>query len=258
MSPLQGHKSCQQTCSSVGYSPWVHRSCQEPAPARALHGVTASFGCIHLLQHGILHGLQSLGTSPDYHEFSNMMESGLATTSSSSLRTLGRISLGPMDFCMFRFLMCSRTGSFPTFAFLRFRVLSILFTWPISLKMMNSMRTWLLQPRLPPILTSLISSSVLVSNRSSNASPLIGIKNLSSTHSKSLLNRLQLLCRFSSRCQVDRNPPAGSGPASTILPVVEAKYTKSSQSFPLRLEKSRQDVLHLYSLSRQGTQLRQR
>jgi len=25
-------------------SPWLHRSCQEPAPAWALHGVTASFG----------------------------------------------------------------------------------------------------------------------------------------------------------------------------------------------------------------------
>jgi len=25
-------------------SPWIHRSCQEPAPAQALHRVTASFG----------------------------------------------------------------------------------------------------------------------------------------------------------------------------------------------------------------------
>ncbi|KAK4831745.1 hypothetical protein QYF61_018943 [Mycteria americana] len=39
-------------------SPWVHRSCQEPAPAQASHRVTASFGCIHLLWHGVLHGLQ--------------------------------------------------------------------------------------------------------------------------------------------------------------------------------------------------------
>ncbi|KAK4810966.1 hypothetical protein QYF61_014438 [Mycteria americana] len=36
----------------------VHRFCQEPAPAQALHRVTASFGCIHLLRHGVLHGLQ--------------------------------------------------------------------------------------------------------------------------------------------------------------------------------------------------------
>jgi len=48
--PLQGHKSCQQTCSSVGFSlslslsPRVHRSCQEPAPAQASHGVTDSYG----------------------------------------------------------------------------------------------------------------------------------------------------------------------------------------------------------------------
>ncbi|KAK4825008.1 hypothetical protein QYF61_022954 [Mycteria americana] len=37
---------------------WVHRSCQEPAPVRASHGVTASFGCMPLLWRGVLHGLQ--------------------------------------------------------------------------------------------------------------------------------------------------------------------------------------------------------
>ena len=37
---------------------WGHRSCQEPAPVQASHRVTASFGHIHLLRHGILHGLQ--------------------------------------------------------------------------------------------------------------------------------------------------------------------------------------------------------
>ena len=40
------------------FSPWVHRSCQEPAPVQAFHKVTASFGCIHLLWHGVLHRLQ--------------------------------------------------------------------------------------------------------------------------------------------------------------------------------------------------------
>ncbi|KAK4832711.1 hypothetical protein QYF61_025172 [Mycteria americana] len=39
-------------------SPWVHSSCQEPAPAQASHRVTASFGCIHLLWRGVLPGLQ--------------------------------------------------------------------------------------------------------------------------------------------------------------------------------------------------------
>ena len=54
---------------------------------------------------------QSLWTSSDCHEFSNIMESGLATTLANSLRTLRRISSGPMDLCMFRFLRWSRTWS---------------------------------------------------------------------------------------------------------------------------------------------------
>ncbi|KAK4810951.1 hypothetical protein QYF61_013359 [Mycteria americana] len=40
---LTGHRSCQKTCSSVDSSPQGCSSCQEPAPARALHGVTTSF-----------------------------------------------------------------------------------------------------------------------------------------------------------------------------------------------------------------------
>ncbi|KAK4823971.1 hypothetical protein QYF61_008357 [Mycteria americana] len=39
-------------------SPWVRKSCQEPAPTQDSHGVTASFGCIHLLQRGVFHRLQ--------------------------------------------------------------------------------------------------------------------------------------------------------------------------------------------------------
>jgi len=39
-------------------SPCSHRSCQEPAPAQGLHTARASLGCIHLLQHAVLHGLQ--------------------------------------------------------------------------------------------------------------------------------------------------------------------------------------------------------
>jgi len=34
-------------------SPRVHKSCQKPAATQASHGVTASFGHIHLLQHGV-------------------------------------------------------------------------------------------------------------------------------------------------------------------------------------------------------------
>ncbi|KAK4810725.1 hypothetical protein QYF61_007699 [Mycteria americana] len=64
----QGHRSCQQTCSSVGSSPWGHRSCQEPAPACTLHGVTTSFRCIHLLGHEVLHGLQvDICSTVDFH-----------------------------------------------------------------------------------------------------------------------------------------------------------------------------------------------
>jgi len=39
-------------------SPWGHRYCQDPAPAWASHGFTASFGCIYLLRRGVLHRLQ--------------------------------------------------------------------------------------------------------------------------------------------------------------------------------------------------------
>ena len=70
--PPWGHKSCQQTCSSVVFSPspWVHRSCQEPAPVLTPHGITASFRHISVpawslpetvsgyLLHCGLHGLQ--------------------------------------------------------------------------------------------------------------------------------------------------------------------------------------------------------
>jgi len=43
---------------------------------------------------------QLLGSLPHYRDFSNIMERGLATTSASSLRTLGRILSGALDFCM--------------------------------------------------------------------------------------------------------------------------------------------------------------
>jgi len=57
--------------------------------------------------------LQSVGSSPDHHELSNMMESGLATSSASSLRTHGCISSGPMDLCTFKFLRKSQNWSSP-------------------------------------------------------------------------------------------------------------------------------------------------
>jgi len=38
-------------------SPWLHRSCQEPASVQAPHRVTAFFGHTHLFWHGVLPGL---------------------------------------------------------------------------------------------------------------------------------------------------------------------------------------------------------
>ena len=81
------------------------------------------------------------------------------------------------------------------FAFLKFRVLTWLFTWWISLRTVNSSSLWSLQPRLPPILTSPISSLALVTNRSSIASLWVGLsvtwlKKSSSMHSRSLLDCL--------------------------------------------------------------------
>ena len=54
---------------------------------------------------------QSLGTLPGCRDLSNAMESGLATPSASSLRTVGCISSGPTDLCMFRFLTWPQTSS---------------------------------------------------------------------------------------------------------------------------------------------------
>ena len=58
MDPPWGHKSCQQTCSSVGSS--LHRS---TGPARSLLQHSLPTGPqppsgIHLLWHGVFHGLQ--------------------------------------------------------------------------------------------------------------------------------------------------------------------------------------------------------
>jgi len=58
--------------------------------------------------------LQSVGTSPDRHDLSKMMESGLASASAMSLRTRVCISSGPLDLYTFRFLRQSQTWSSPT------------------------------------------------------------------------------------------------------------------------------------------------
>jgi len=49
-------------------SPWVHGPWQEPAPLQALHGVTAFFRPIHLLQRGVLDRLQvDISSTMDLH-----------------------------------------------------------------------------------------------------------------------------------------------------------------------------------------------
>ena len=57
---------------------------------------------------------------------------------------------------------------------MKFGVLILHFDWHISLKITNSARACLLQPRLSPIWTSLMSTSALVSTRSSKNLPLVG------------------------------------------------------------------------------------
>lgn len=58
--------------------------------------------------------LPSLRPSPACRDFSNVMDSGLATTSASYFRIHEFISSGPMDLCTFRFLNWSQTWSSPT------------------------------------------------------------------------------------------------------------------------------------------------
>ena len=52
---------------------------------------------------------QSVTASPNCHNLSHTMDGGLATSSVSSLRTQGWISLGRVDSCTFRFFRCSQT-----------------------------------------------------------------------------------------------------------------------------------------------------
>ena len=82
------------------------------------------------------------------------------------------------------------------FVFLRFRVLTLLFAYPVSLKIENSARACSLQARLPAVLSCPVNSSTLVNNRSGNLSLLVGLpiictKKLFSTHYCSLLDCLQ-------------------------------------------------------------------
>ena len=78
----------------------------------ALYFPGSSF--LPFLKMGVMFPLfQSVGTSLDCNDFSNMMDSGLATSSASWLGTRGCTSSGRMDLCTCRFLRWSQTRSSP-------------------------------------------------------------------------------------------------------------------------------------------------
>lgn len=69
-------------------------------------------------------------------------------------------------------MACTSDVNIQKSAFLMFVFLTLLFTCPVPLKIENSTRPWSLQP---PVLTSPVSPSALVSNEFSNTSPLVGL-----------------------------------------------------------------------------------
>ena len=110
------------------------------------------------------------------------------------------------------------TNSFKSWklAFLKFRVFTLLFACPLFLKTKKFTHPWSLHPRLPSILTSLVSSLTLVTSRYRNESPLVG---LSITWSKTLSSWIahSSPCYFSSRCQGSWGSLAGGEPARCLL-----------------------------------------
>jgi len=78
-------------------SAWGHRSCQDLAPARALHGVTAPFGHIRLLWYGFLRGLQvEICSTMDLHGLAGAQpaspwSASRASGENSLLRHLGQL-----------------------------------------------------------------------------------------------------------------------------------------------------------------------
>ena len=65
-----------------------------------------------------------------------------------------------------------------TFTFLKFRVPTLLLTNTLFPETTNSSKAWSLHPRVPPVLTSLMSSSTLLSTRSSNSSTIWSVQYL--------------------------------------------------------------------------------
>lgn len=151
---------------------------------------------------------------------------------------LWKMSLKGCQFCTAPlYLRAVPGGSHPLIpsatesALLKLGILTLFFTWSISIVIVNSTRAWLLQLSLPLSLTYLISSSMLAGSRSNNACPLVvlsvtWIKKLSPLRSWTARVSwiiYSLLCCFSSRCQGDWSPPAGSEPANMTSPVAEER-----------------------------------
>lgn len=107
---------------------------------------------------------------------------------------------------------------------LKFIVLTLVLIWPTSLKVVNSTRSWSLQPRVPPVLTCLISSFILQCDRSSNASLVVGLS-ISwiqlLKHSRIVLGCLQLAMLLFQQTSRWLNFPTHH--VSVMLPVVEVR-----------------------------------
>jgi len=102
--PPQGHRSCQQTCSSVGYSLHGSTGPGRSLLQRGLPMVSQPPSAIHLLRCGVLHGLQVdicstvvlnglQGDSQPHHGLlhglrGNLCSSARSTSSPSSALTL--------------------------------------------------------------------------------------------------------------------------------------------------------------------------
>lgn len=98
---------------------------------------------------------------------------------------------------------------------LKFRVLTLLFTWPLYLKTVNPTITWSLQLRLPPVhqffhlywwATDLVMFRLCLGRLS------FQLRNYPQCTQGVSWTAYSLLCSFSSRCQDERSPPTRSEP----------------------------------------------
>ena len=118
-----------------------------------------------------------------YHRIVGVGRDLCGSSSPTLLPKQGHLQQAAQDLVQvgLEYLQRRRLHNFPislkswNFALLKFRVLTMLFVIPISLRSISSTSAWSLQPRIPPILTSPTSSLTLVTTRSSIASPRVGV-----------------------------------------------------------------------------------